>query len=286
MSSKCISDASSPMFKFPRELARIICDYAASNWHFLPWVEALTKTPRISKIIRGEMMQLWKNPRGIDMALSLNLPMAWSQLSANNNPWAVTRLADTRDKIDWEILYGNPGFYLSRRQLQWDPTVGGTVWSDEDIPISKVQIIPLDECPDRIRYTNRLRNAMNPLDEYVDELIEPKHWAGTVHLHTEQIPFACMNPNPRMVGFVISNGNVNDTTAWSNPNGRMLEYLLTRSDPLEHPINWKHFSANSHPTAIEMLQQSPEKINWSEFLSNPGIFVQRVENGVFELLVG
>jgi hypothetical protein len=222
------------------------------------------------------MMQLWKNPNGIDMALRENLPMSWPHLSTNSHPWAVERLLANPKQIMWEEAFGNPGLpYVMLQRPRPDDWREGSFGTSRDFSIH------------------------NPRDEYVTE---------TLKLAPSNPKWICRNSHIRAVEYTIANNYVNNTTAWSNPNPRMFEYLMIRcaisasvrhslthdEDPVtglvnpplydDMSVNWKHLSANYHIDAIEMLRTSPQNINWSNLLTNPGIFCLRVDTGVFELL--
>ena len=54
----------------------------------------------------------------------------------------------------------------------------------------------------------------------------------------------------------------------SNPSDEALELLE------QHPekINWSELSGNSNPKALELLEKNPHKIDWDYLSQNPLIF--------------
>jgi Tfp pilus assembly major pilin PilA len=44
-------------------------------------------------------------------------------------------------------------------------------------------------------------------------------------------------------------------------------------------INWKHFSSNTHPKAIQLLEKNLDKINWKKLSSNPSA-IHLIENNL------
>jgi len=259
------------IFKFPKELAKIICEYGAT-WQFLPWVEELTRNPVFIKRMRHDMMRIWENPNGIDMALRENLPMSWSNLSANSHPWALARLRANPDKISWEAAFANPGFFLKKYFPEFYACGSHA------------------HIKNKINRQSRHRAVSNPREEYVNEFFS--NVIG-VHVSDDEAKFIGRNPHPRMVEFVINAFNATYApitqfgwafhsfpSAWANPNKVMFDHLMEHSNH----ISWKFLSANPLEDALRLLRNNPNKIDWSEFLTNPGIFMLRVDAGVFELM--
>jgi hypothetical protein len=244
-------------YRFQKEMAQIICEYGAVTWQFLPWVEKLANTPIVAKILRHIITSIWANPNGIDMALKLNLPMSWKDLSANPHPWAIARLEANPEKIAYDIAYGNSGFDMDKLMRTYNT--------------------------DRVYRADKHRAAMNPRDAYVNKLITPIAWNGGVNIMSEEQPFASMNPNPRIVAFLINGKQlyIDKSTAWANPNPEMFKYMMENVQP----ISWKYLSMNPHPDALEMMRNSPKIIVWESFLTNPGIFAQQVDKEVLKLLI-
>jgi hypothetical protein len=112
---------------FPKVLAEIIAQYVPT-WQMLPWIATLYESKKRS--LRMDILTLWQNPNGIDMCLEMNLPMSWSDLSANNSPWAIARLLQHPEKIDWEYgvtnhsLPVNETTYIYNRTAACSPNDG------------------------------------------------------------------------------------------------------------------------------------------------------------------
>ena len=182
---------------FPKVLAEIIAQYV-QTWQMRPWIATLYNSKKRS--LRMDILTLWQNPNGIDMCLEINLPMSWSDLSANSNPWAIARLLQHPDKIDWE--YGV---------------------TNHSLPINKSTYI--------------------------------FHWVR-----------AC-SPNG---GETYEQYKINQLLRERSTPLK----LDTRAMTVDLNIDWRQLSRSDHPDALQLLENNPEKIVWSEFLANPGIFEQ------------
>lgn len=252
------------MNRFPRPVAGIICGYAA-ELHFLPWIDALLQTPQIAEHARKSIHHLWENPNGLHMAHCENLPISWSNLSANPHPWAIAQLLANPQKINWEIGFGNPGLYSVKQ---------------EEMDKYRCLVINIDIL------------SLNPHDECVNEILGCGSCIYPQLMTFEQWHFANMNPNEKMVDYLMSAPTrINHSSAWQNAHPRMFEYLLKRleDDAVRwnckylHP-DWGYLSANPHPKAMEMLRKSPHQIYWPKFWTNPAIFAPRVDTTVLNML--
>lgn len=104
-------------FVFPKVLAEIIAQYVPM-WQMIPWVATLYEQEK--RRLRMHIIKLWQNPNGIDMCLEMNLPISWSDLSANSNPWAIARLLQHPEKIDWNVGVANPNLPINESTYVYD----------------------------------------------------------------------------------------------------------------------------------------------------------------------
>lgn len=252
------------MNRFPRPVACIICEYA-SELYFLPWIDVLFQDLRKAGIDKQSIHYVWANPNGLDMAGRENLPISWDNLSANHHPWAIAQLLANPQKINWEVGFGNPGLYSIKREV---------------LDADRCIIINID------------RLSLNPHDECVNETLMSGSWIYPQLMTFEQWQFANMNPNGKMVDYLLSTpSHINHSSAWQNPHPRMLEYLLKRLENERALWNlqftqpdWRYLSANPHPEAMKMLRESPHEIYWPKFLTNPAIFAPRVDIAILNTL--
>lgn len=102
---------------FPKVLAEIIAQYLPT-WQMIPWVATVYEQQK--RRLRMYVIKLWQNPNGIDMCIEMNLPMSWSDLSANSNPWAIARLLQHPDKIDWDVGIANHSLPINKFTYPYD----------------------------------------------------------------------------------------------------------------------------------------------------------------------
>lgn len=252
------------MNRFPRPVAGIICEYAA-ELYLLPWINTLLQDPRIAEHARRLIHHIWENPNGLDMAHRENMPISWSNLSANPHPCAIAQLLANPQKINWEIGFGNPGLYSIGR---------------EEIDKYRCVMINID------------RLSLNSHSECVNEILGFGSWIYPQMMTFEQWHFANMNPNEKMVDYLLGEPfHINHHSSWQNANPKMLEYLFKRlENGCVHwrfecnQIDWGYLSANPNPEAMKMLRESPRQIYWPKFWTNPAIFAPRVDMTVLNLL--
>lgn len=223
--------------KFPRVLAEIIGQYL-SQWEMIPWVAALYDTHKHQ--FRSNILLLWQNPNAIDMCIEMNLPMSWTDLSANSNPWAIARLEQCAHKINWELGSANPGLDINHIDIK-SSFMNSSVKLDES------------------------KFRANPNDRHVQTTLNYV-WIDR---------FAYQNPNDLIIDLIFNKYPDHEypNEAWSNPNDRMFKRMINSGQN----ISWSMLSANSHPGAIRLLEENQDKIYIPQLLTNPGIFEFRID---------
>lgn len=190
-----------------------------------------------------DLMALWQNPNGIDMCLEMNMPMSWSNLSANSNPWAIARLLQHPDNIIWEVGVTNPG-------------------------------LPFRE---HVYHHHWMHAAANPNDEYVERILTAPSLVNPTFRNPNDLMVSKIMKCMDTKGWVEFPG-----IAWSNPNNRMFEYMLNSGQQIDwewlsvncHPdamqmleanpdkINWPKFLTNPgifeqrrDPSVVKLLSE-------------------------------
>lgn len=215
-------------FSFPKVLAKIIAEYVPTL-QFLPWI--IEQCQKRKWILKNNALRLWQNPNAIDMCLELNLPMSWSDLSANPSPWAIARLNQNPSKIDPLMGAKNPCLKLGDERhagLDYKYNIRKHKYANPNAHLSlDIYFIPFNYL------------CLNPDDHAVDYLMEHiDDWK-----HMDQ---AWGNPNDRVFNFLIANREINWEYLSSNSHPDAIQLLRDNQEK----INWEKLFAN--PKIFEM----------------------------------
>ena len=181
--------------------------------------------------------------------------IVWKQFSGNTHYYAIQMLEENPENIDWWYLSGNPcAIHLLEKNID------RIDWNQMSYNYRAMQLV--EQYPDKIDYWTYVsgiscmkKDLICIIEEHLDSVAELVKMVTAIN--TER-----MRTHPFVPLLFVPRDNLN----WSflSFNSHAIHILE------QHPekIDWSHFSLNSHPRAIRMLEQHPENIDWSMLSRN------------------
>ena len=184
------------------------------------------------------------NPRAIHLLEQNKDKISWELLSSN--PEAISILEDNIVNIDWSVLSSNPA---AIQLLEKNP--GRIDWYRLSSNVAAFHI--LEKNIDKIIWSELSRNR-NP-----DALNLFKISYFT--LFTTNWYALCQNP--KAMSFIEMEWDSTKTLNW------FYKWFCCDSCNTKCLIRWTALCANTNPEAIRILEDNPDKIDWSALSSNP-----------------